>query len=206
LRQRLEECFAFGCSFAIAVVISPILPLVLGSKRRWAVESTGAIVGLVVFLVGSGWFFFWVIPWFTLRVISYRYLLFARGFTLHVAPEIGTSWGPIAAVIGLVVGVIAGLVALLARYRPRLGVAVAVGLVLFFALGVGNQMIFGMATDLVLEWRQNHGRWRSVAHVSSWELASALGATTGSFVGVSTAGFALWRSYKARTVASRRAV
>jgi hypothetical protein len=125
-------------------------------------------------------------------------VLAIRERTKNVVAELGTSWAPIAGIVGVSIGVIAGVLTLLARWKPRLAVGVAIALMLFVASGVANQWIFGAGADFVLDWRQRQHKWRSIPRISDLEIASAVGGTAGGFAGVTTAGLVLWNSRNKR--------
>jgi hypothetical protein len=56
------------------------------------------------------------------------------------------------------------------------------GLLLACASGPVQSFAFGLAADLVLEWRLEGGKW-AVSSISQNEIASALGATLGAVLG-----------------------
>jgi hypothetical protein len=74
-------------------------------------------------------------------------------------------------------------VVVLARRIPKLATCCLTGgLLLACASGPVQGFVFGLATDLVLKWRLEGGKW-AVSSISEKELGSGLGSTIGAVFG-----------------------
>ena len=90
---------------------------------------------------------------------------------------------PTGAILGVVIGTVVGLWTLLARRRPRLVGWLVVGLLLSCVIGSVHVDAFGRVIDFVVQARLE-GVNRFVANWNLYlEIAAAMGATAGTFVG-----------------------
>ncbi len=180
------EVVPFAGPFAVAVAVAAGVSWTVGGDRR---RAAAFAMSLGVFLIG---------------ILALIYLVF-WGFGEEVRVRLGTprpayeghrrelvSWSArlardsmAGAITGTASGAIAGGLLALARRRPRLAGAVSVGLLL--ASGVSAPSLIAEATRLLLDWRSEGGLWRA-ASISKDELATLLGAFSGSVVGAILAG------------------
>jgi len=179
---RIEEVFAFAVQFALALAISAVVALVVGGRKQRALEVLVSIAILIAGVAIVAYTSFWLAPslvrhWFRFSGNDILFLRIRLWMTLKMIAS------PVAAIgvgLGVGIGIVAGLVMRLARRRPRVAGALAVGLLI--AYGASANYLSISLTDFVLELRTKGGNWR-VSSISATELASAIGAATGSVVG-----------------------
>jgi hypothetical protein len=181
-RAATDEVIAFACSFAVAVPIASAMPLILGGKTSRAVEPMLAIALAIVASGGMIYVFLWAAPSLVRSRMGYWEFLRLQHLVLFAASMSASLCAPLGAIVGGAIGTIAGLLVLLARRTPKLTAGLVAGLLLACASGPVQSFAFGRATDLVLEWRLEGGKW-AVSSISQNEIASALGATIGAVLG-----------------------
>jgi hypothetical protein len=181
-RASIDELIAFACSFAVAVPIASAMPLILGGKSSQAVEALLAIAIVIVASGGITYVFLWAAPSLVRSHMGYWEFLRLQHLVLFAASMSVTLCARLGAIIGGGIGTIAGLLVLLARRTPKLAAGLVAGLLLACASGPVQSFAFGLATDLVLEWRLEGGKW-AVSSISQNEIASALGAAIGAVLG-----------------------
>lgn len=181
-RSVTDELLAFACSFAVAAPIASVIPLIFAGKKNWAVEATLAIASAIVVFAGVVYLFLWAAPSLVRSQMGYWELLRLQHLVLFVAESIAILSTVLGAIVGSVIGAIASLVVVLSRRIPKLATCLMAGLLLACASGPVHGFVFGLATDLVLKWRLEGGKW-AVSSISEKELGSGLGSTIGAVFG-----------------------
>ena len=190
-RVRIEEAIIFAVAFACAAAVSAAIALVVGAKRRWALEAAlpmtilmTAPVGVAVALDELAAALSWKLP----RV---DYFPDYAGQIPTAVLGIARQTIPTGAILGTGVGAIVGLSVSLARYRPRLVRWVMVGLLLACVFGSAHIVAFDRVVDFVVKSRLEGLPSLKVAWTIRSELASAIGASAGAFVGAVVASAAV---------------
>jgi hypothetical protein len=182
---RSFEVLVFTAAFATAAVLSASMALLLGGKRRWAMETALSVLTVIGNLIGGACALFWLVPSAGQYLLGLRvpdFLAF-RGEFLWSALMIAKVAVPTGAVLGLMIGVIAGLLLALAGRRPRLVGWLVAGLLLACVMGSIHVVAFDRLTGLVANIRLNGVSQLEYAWFLTGELVSAMGATAGAVVG-----------------------
>src|SRR5208337_1555955 len=100
----------FISAFAVSAVISAVVALFLGGKKRWALEAALPVVILIVTPIGGAFALFWLAPAFGQYLLGMnpRDFLSFRRELLASALEIAAVAVPSGVLLGITVGVIAG--------------------------------------------------------------------------------------------------
>jgi hypothetical protein len=185
-RLATDELIAFACSFAIAAAIACVMPLILGGRKSWAIQATLAIAFAIVASGGVAYLLLWAAPSLVRSQVGYWEFLSLQHLVLFSVSMNARLCAPLAAIVGGAIGTIAGVLVVVARRAPKLAAGLTAGLLLACASGPVQSFAFSLATDFVLEWRLEGGKW-AVSSISQNEIASALGATIGAVFGAVTA-------------------
>ena len=182
---RSMEVSDFVSAFAVSAIVSAVVALFLGGRKRWAVEAVLSISILIVTPVAAAYALFWLAPTmgqYLLEMKPRGFLSYRRDI-LGSAREIAGFAVPAGTVLGILVGAIAGLLLVLARRWPRFVGGLVVGLLLACAIASVHINLFDVVIDFVVQTRL-HGIDRAYhAWLMTSEVASAVGATAGAVVG-----------------------
>jgi hypothetical protein len=187
-RVRVEEAIVFTIAFAGAAAVSAVIALAIGSKRRWALEAALPMVILIAAPVGIAGALTWLAPTIgSLNAVDYfpavDYLPQYGGRIPAAVLGVARQTIPTGVILGAGIGAIAGVSILLARHRPRLVAWSVVGLLLLCVIGSVHVAAFDRVVDLVMKTRLEGVNRLMVSWTIRSELASAIGATAGAFVG-----------------------
>ena len=181
-RVRVEEAIVFTVAFAGSAAVSAVIALAIGTKRRWALEAALPMIVLMAAPVGMAGALTWLAPTIgNLKWVDYFPQFGGRIPT--AALGVARMTIPTGVILGAGIGVIAGLSILLARHRPRLVAWFVVGLLLSCVIGSVHVAAFDRVVDLVVKTRLEGVNSLMVSWTIRSELASAIGATAGAFVG-----------------------
>ena len=181
-RVRVEEAIVFTVAFAGAAAVSAVIALAIGAKRRWALEAALPMVILMAAPVGIAGALIWLAPTIgSLNAVDY-FPQYGRGIPAAVL-GVARQTIPTGVILGAGIGAIAGVSILLARHRPRLVAWSVVGLLLLCVIGYVHVAAFDRVVDLVMKTRLEGVNRLMVSWTIRSELASAIGATAGAFVG-----------------------
>jgi hypothetical protein len=202
-RVRVEEAIVFTVAFAGAAAVSAVIALAIGAKRRWALEAALPMVILMAAPVGIAGALTWLAPTIgNLNAVDYFPQYGGRIPTAVLGVARQTI--PTGVILGAGIGAIAGLSILLARHRPRLVAWFVVGLLLACVIGSVHVAAFDRVVDLVVKTRLEGVNSLMVSWTIRSELASAIGATAGAFVGAVVAYGAVRLSDRSRASARLR--
>ncbi len=193
-QYRTFEILDFTGAFAIAAATSAVLALILGGKKRWAIEAALPILILIVTPISGAYVLFWMVPTqgqFLLSMSLRDFLSFRRQL-LDSAREIAHLTVPTGAILGIMIGGIAGFLLLLAGRRPRFAGGLVLGLLLACVIGSVHIDAFRRVTDFVVRARLQGANRLQYAWYMTEELGSAMGATAGAVVGAVLSGGAVW--------------
>lgn len=203
---RQMEVPNFIGAFAVSAIVSAVVALFLGGRRRWAVEAVLSISILIVTPIASAYAMFWLVPTFGQSLLGMmpRDFLSYRRDMQESAREIAGFAVPAGTVLGILVGTIAGLVLVLAGRWPRFVGGLVVGLLLACAIASVHINLFDVVIDLVVQTRL-HGIDRAYhAWLMTSEVASAIGATAGAVVGAVISCWAVRMGVRSRRTATGR--
>jgi hypothetical protein len=181
-RVRVDEAIVFTMAFAGAAAVSAVIALAIGTKRRWALEAALPMATLMFSPVAIAWALSWLAPsttWNLQRVDFFPY----GGHVTTAVLGIARQTVPTGAVVGASFGTIVGLLILLVRHRPRLARCLVVALLLACVIGSVHVVAFDHVVDFVVKTRLAGVNHLRVSWTIRLELASAIGATAGAFVG-----------------------
>jgi hypothetical protein len=171
-RSATDELIPFACSFAVAAPIASAMPLILGGKKRWAVET---ILAIAFAIAASGvvtYLFLWAAPSLVRSQMGYWEFLWLQHIVLFAASMIASLCAPLGAIVGAAIGTITGLVVALTRQTPKLAAGLMAGLLLACASGAVQSFAFGLAADMVLDLAP---RGRQVGRIFNQPDGSSLG-------------------------------
>jgi hypothetical protein len=183
-RVRVEDAIIFTVAFANASAVSGVIALAIGSRKRWALEAALPMMIVMATPVCAASALNWLAPTLSANLGGVDYLPEYRGHVPTAVLGIARMTIPMGVILGVGLGFTVGALILLARSRLRLLVRwVVAGLLLACVLGSVHVVAFDRVVDFVVMTRLNgldrfHANW--TMHV---ELASAIGATAGAFVG-----------------------
>jgi hypothetical protein len=181
-RVRVEEAIVFTVAFAGSAAVSAVIALAIGAKRRWALEAALPMIVLMAAPVGIAGALTWLAP--TIGTLTrVDYFLQYGGHIPTAVLGIARQTIPTGVILGAGIGAIAGFSILLARHRPRLIAWCVVGLLLTCVIGSVHVAAFDRVVDLVMKTRLEGVNSLLVSWSIRSELASAIGATAGAFVG-----------------------
>lgn len=179
------EVLDFTGAFAVAAALSAVIALILGGRKRWAVEATLSMPVPIVAPIGGAYALFWLAPTlgqYLLGIGARDFLSFRRGLP-QLALEIAKLTIPTGTVLGLMIGAIAGLLLVLASRWPRFFGWLVVGLLLACVISSVHINAFGRVTNLVVKVRMNGSSDIENAIFMTAQLVSAMGAIAGAVVG-----------------------
>jgi hypothetical protein len=184
-QTRSFEILDFTAAFAVEAAISAVIALILGGKKRWAVEATLSMLILMLTPIGGAYALFWLAPTpgQYLPGTSVPDFLSLRRELTESAFEIAKLTIPTATVLGIMIGAVAGLLLVLASRRPQFAGWLVVGLLLACVIGSVHIDAFRRVTDVVVKARMNGSNSIEYAWFMTGELVSAMGATAGAVVG-----------------------
>jgi hypothetical protein len=184
-RVRVEDAIIFTVAFANASAVSGVIALAIGARKRWALEAALPMMIFIATPVCTASVLNWLAPTLSANLGGVDYLPAKyRGHLPTAVLGIARMTIPTGVILGVGLGFTVGALILLARSRLRLLVRwVVAGLLLACVLGSVHVVAFDRVVDFVVMTRLNgldrfHANW--TMHV---ELASAIGATAGAFVG-----------------------
>jgi hypothetical protein len=172
-RVKVEDGVTFTVAFGVAAAVSAVIALAVGAKRRWAFEAAVPTAILLIMPVGIAW------------ILSLPALLMRWGIgpTPTAILEYARQAIPTGSILGVGTGAVVGVLMLLARRWPRLVLCFVAGLLLSCVIGSTHTIAFDRVVEFVVQTRQE-GKNRFVANWTlGLELATAMGATAGAFVG-----------------------
>jgi hypothetical protein len=179
---RVEEDLAFAGQFALTSLVSSVMVLAVGGEKRRSIEVLLSILALVAVFMASAYVLFWLIP-FRSRIwlgIGLQQLWEIRQYLSNTFLMIAKPSSLIGLGLGIGVGGLAGSLICLSRRKPRIAILLMVGLLI--AAGCSAPGLASTLAALVLESRGEGGKWLA-ASIADTELASTIGASTGSIVG-----------------------
>jgi hypothetical protein len=187
---RINEATAFTAAFAGAAVISAIIVWALDGKRRWAFEAVLCIIIPTTTGLGLTYGALWLTP--TIR--QYLSGTSTRAFVRNNRPPLLDTFEEVTepalstgAFLGVAIGAIAGLLALVERRHRRLAAGLIIGLLLVCVVSSLHLDGFRQLTEWLMRWRLAGVKSSLLSWVMAKELASAMGATSGSVVGAALA-------------------
>ena len=174
----------------IAAVLSAIIALILGGKKRWAMEVTLPVLILVGIPVGGASLVFWIAP----TLVQGRLGMRPQSLVAFRQDLLEFAWltVPSGAVLGVVVGGMTGLVLLLAHRWPRFVRWFVIALLLTCAISFVHIKLFRYVTNLTVEYRLHGLKPGAYGWYSRYELTSAVGAIAGAVVGAIFSCTAVW--------------
>ncbi len=196
-RVRIEETVIFTVAFANAAAVSAVIALAIGARRRWALEAALPIAVLMVTPVGVAWALSWLAPTLSWNLPTMDFYP-DRGQFPAALLGIVRQTIPSGAILGTVIGTVVGLMILLGRRRPRLVGWFVVGLLLSCIVGFVHVVVFDRVVDFVVKTRLEGVNSLMVPWTIRSEIASAIGATAGAFVGAVVAYGAVRLSERSR--------
>lgn len=179
----LEEAIIFTVAFAIASAASAAIALFVGARRRWAIEAALPMVILVTAPVCVAGALAWLAPTLSGSLQSIEYFPNYRGDVPAAVLGIARQTSPTGVLLGAGFGAVIGLSIIVVRHRPRLLRWAVAGLLLSCVVGSAHIGAFDRVVDFVVQTRLSGVNRLVVAWTIRFELASAIGATAGAFVG-----------------------
>jgi hypothetical protein len=182
--SRPEEMMVFAILFAVTSAISAGTALSVAGRGKLGRET---LATLAIFALTAA-FLAYTLPWLaaiplrTVFRLSRQHVFYMRHvvwMTLMVLVSLPAVLGIGASIV---VGVSAGM--LMRLRRPAIAGAVGIALLLLFAASF--ESLSARVVDLVIHYRLDGGNWK-VASVNADEMASVLGAATGSMLGAAAA-------------------
>jgi hypothetical protein len=181
-RVRVEEAIFFTVAFANAATVSAVIALAIGAKRRWALEAALPMAALMFGPVAIAWAFSWLAPGTSWNLQTVDFFPYGRHVPTVVL-GVARQTIPTGAIVGASFGFLVGLSILLVRNRPRLARCLVVALLIACVIGSIHVVAFDHVVDFVVKTRLAGVNHLRVSWIIRMELASAIGATAGAFVG-----------------------
>jgi hypothetical protein len=181
-RVTVEEAIIFTAAFANAAAFSAVTALTVGAKIRWALEAALPMALLIATPVGLAWAVPWLAPTLSWNLQTANFFPY-RGQWPTAVLGIARQTIPAGAILSTCMGTIAGLVIRLGRRLPRLVGWFVMGFLLSCVVGFVHVVAFDRVVDFVVKTRLEGVNNLRVSWTIRFELASAIGATAGAFVG-----------------------
>jgi hypothetical protein len=182
-RVSLEEAIIFTVAFAIATAAAAAIALLVGGRRRWAIEAALPMASLVTVPVCLAGALIWLAPTLSGSLSTTEYFPHYRGHVPSAVLGIARQTIPTGVLLGAVFGSMIGLSIIVVRHRPRLLRWAVAGLLLSCFFGSAHIGAFDRIVDFVVNTRLSGVNRLVVAWTIRFELASAIGATAGACVG-----------------------
>jgi hypothetical protein len=180
---RVEEAIIFAVAFGTAAAVAAVIALAVGGKRRWALDAALPMAILMAAPVGTAGVLTWLAPTMSASLRTINYFPVYRGRLPAIVLGISGQTIPTGAILGVGIGVISGLSIVLGRRWPRLVGWLLVMLLVFCVIGSVHIVAFDGVVDFVVRTRLEDLHPLVAAWGMGVELASAIGATAGAFVG-----------------------
>jgi hypothetical protein len=197
-RVRVEDAIIFTVAFANASAVSGGIALAVGSRKRWALEAALPMMILITMPVCTASALNWLAPTLSANLGGVDYLPEYRGHVPTAVLGIARVTIPTGVILGVGLGFTLGVLILLARARLGLVRWVVAGLLLACVLGSVHVVAFDRVVDFVVKTRLNGMDRFQASWTMRLELAAAIGATAGAFVGAVVAFGAVGLSDRSR--------
>jgi hypothetical protein len=186
--SQIEEVIAFAIQFALASSIAGATTLIVSGKKRlgWEVLSSTAAFSFLLGILSYAVFWPGAIPLRAIFRLGYYNVFYMR----HLLWETLLMIVRFPSILGIGGGISVGLVAGIIMRLKRPALAGALGLALLLAFGASFDFLSATISNLVIQYRLYGGYWK-VSSVNADEMASAIGAATGSVIGATVACMAL---------------
>ena len=181
-RVRVEEAIIFTVAFANAAAFSAVIALAIGAKTRWALEAALPMAVLMVTPLGMVWALSRLARTLSWNLQTDNFFPYHGDFPTVVL-GIARQTIPTGVILSAGIGTTVGLLILLAYLRPRLVGWFVAGVLLSCVIGFVHVAAFDRVVDFVVKTRLEGVNSWMVSWTIRLELASAIGATAGAFVG-----------------------
>jgi hypothetical protein len=197
-RVRLDDAIIFAVAFAGAAAASAAIALLVGARRRWALEAALPMAILMTAPVSLAGAIVWLAPTLCGSLPTTEYFPYYRGNVPMAILGIARLTIPTGVLLGAGFGLVIGLSIVVVRHWPRLLRWTVAGLLLSCIAGSAHIGAFDRVVDFVVHTRLSGVNRFEVSWTIRLELAAAIGATAGAFVGAIVACAAVRLSDRSR--------
>ncbi len=186
------DFIGFASAFTITGAVAASVALVLGGKKRWAVEIALALGLTIVTTAVLAYVALWMAPWTVRSRMDAWSFLRLKHDVVNCAEAIVNFHAPMGAGLGVLVGLVAGRLIVIAGRRPQLAKWIALGMVVICAFGPVRAILFGGVSVWGMVIRRLFATTWPMTDEHVWATAAILGAITGSFVAYLSTRVPLW--------------